>query len=171
LNGGVYYQHDINVTKENLTIKSSGNGGTPIINGEGQGRGFNVSSNGVLIQDLTITNTYAGNGGGVYMYGTNCSVSGCSFINSTAVVSGGVCIGGANGSVSGCSFTNNKANNRQEGSGSGVDVIVGGCSVVFNRFVNNTASGNMVSNDVKCGGSCNVSSNWWVVTHQVSLMG
>ncbi|GAA5819844.1 MAG: PGF-pre-PGF domain-containing protein partial [Methanobrevibacter sp. CfCl-M3] len=58
LNGGTYNQHDINVTKVNLTIKASGNGGVPIINGEGKGRGFNMINSGdVAIQGLTITNT------------------------------------------------------------------------------------------------------------------
>ncbi|GAA5818527.1 MAG: nitrous oxide reductase family maturation protein NosD partial [Methanobrevibacter sp. CfCl-M3] len=73
LNGGVYYQHDINVNKANLTIKTSGNGGVPIINGQGQGGGFKVTGSGVTIQNLTITNTRVSsdNGGGVYIYGVS----------------------------------------------------------------------------------------------------
>ncbi|GAA5819871.1 MAG: conserved hypothetical protein partial [Methanobrevibacter sp. CfCl-M3] len=149
LNGRVYYQHDINVTKENLTIKASGNGGVPIINGEGQGRGFNVSSNGVLIQDLTITNTItsdANGGGGVYMSDGG-SVSGCNFINTTAFnEGGGIYIGtiGGNGSVSGCSFTNTTVN-----VGSGVFVFngsVSGCSFTNTTTIMGYGGGVYINN-------------------------
>lgn len=81
LNGGTYNQWNINVTKSNLTIKTSGNG-TPIINADGNGRAFNVNVGGVTIQDLTITNANTtGNGGGIYISGSNSSVTGCNFIN------------------------------------------------------------------------------------------
>ncbi|GAA5818983.1 MAG: Pseudogene of conserved hypothetical protein [Methanobrevibacter sp. CfCl-M3] len=98
LDGGVYNQQDINVTKKNLTIKASGIGGAPIIDGQGQGRGFNVTGAGVTIQDLTITNTKASGGGsnigggGVYMNGGGSSVVFNRFVNNTdsAMVGNGV---------------------------------------------------------------------------------
>ncbi|GAA5819056.1 MAG: Pseudogene of conserved hypothetical protein [Methanobrevibacter sp. CfCl-M3] len=166
LNGGTYNQHDINVTKENLTIKASDNDDVPIINGEGQGRGFNVASSSVLIQGLTITNTttdYSGSGGGIYIGGIGCSVSGCNFTNTTANSGGGVYVDVADSNVINCNFINNTAN---IGGGVLINVINGGggssSSVVFNRFINNTDNGVMVSNVyIGSSGSSNVSSNWW----------
>jgi len=119
------------VTKENLTIKASGNAGVPII--DGQGRAFNVSSGGVLIQGLKITNTKS---------------------TSNSSGGGGILMAGSGSSVSGCSFTNTTANGMGSG---GIFMVDSGCSVVFNRFVNCSGSGNGVT----CLSSCNVSSNWW----------
>jgi len=146
LNGGVYNQCNINVTKENLTIKASGSGNVPIIDSQGiNRRGFNIVSSGVLIQGLTITNTRtSGDGGGIYISsgGSGVSVSGCNFTNTTTssvytiCYGGGVFIYGSGVSVSGCNFINNTAN---YGGGIYIGTVGGNGSVSGCSFINNTS--------------------------------
>ncbi|GAA5818927.1 MAG: DUF11 domain-containing protein partial [Methanobrevibacter sp. CfCl-M3] len=167
LNGGVYNQCDINVTKVNLTIKASGNGGVPIIDGQGQGRGFNISSSGVLIQGLKITNTritgsggstYIGYGGsGVYISGNGSGVSGCGFTNTivTNGSGGGIFMAGVNCSVSGCSFINNTGpNSWGVVSISGSGCSVSGCSITNFDGTDGTGDGISINS---AGVNCSVS--------------
>ncbi|GAA5818111.1 MAG: Pseudogene of right-handed parallel beta-helix repeat-containing [Methanobrevibacter sp. CfCl-M3] len=141
LDGGTYYQHEIYVNKENLTLKASGNGGIPVIDGEGQGRAFNATGYGVTIQDLSIKNTKIinGSGGGIFMSDGG-SVMGCNFTNITSngtnITSngggGGIYITG--GSVTGCNFTNTTADH-------GGGIYITGGSVTGCNFTNITSNG------------------------------
>jgi hypothetical protein len=137
LDEGVYNQHDIQVNKTNLTIKSNGTG-EPIINAIG-GRGFFVNESNIVFNGLTIIN---GNddGGAIYITGNNGSVTDCSFINTSSIndsdISGGgaIYITGNNGKVSNSTFTNTSALN------GGAIYISGDDNNVSNSTFTNTNS-------------------------------
>ncbi|MDR3291842.1 MAG: hypothetical protein LBT10_06815 [Methanobrevibacter sp.] len=134
--------HDIIVNKP-VTIKAASNA-NPIINAEGQGRIFIITSNNVKLDGLTITGGLGNNnnGGGIYNTGANLSVSNSSFINDTSTDYGGAIYNnneGVNFSVSNTRFINNRAHD----DGGAIENYGANLSVSNSSFINNTAAGNV----------------------------
>jgi len=111
---------------ENITIESSSSSQNAIIDLEGNGRAFNITSNGNLtLKNITIINgkinvtsggTSDASGGAIYNEG-NVTLTGCTLANNTATATGvifersrgGAIFNRGNVSVSGCIFMGNTA--------------------------------------------------------------
>ena len=101
----------ITVSKPVRILSVDGPGST-IVNGKGSVRCFNLGNTACVIEGLTITNGYAGIGGGIYCLDTtpvvtNCTISG----NRAGVSGGGMCKGTANN----CTVSGNSAGERGGG--------------------------------------------------------
>ena len=113
----------------NKTLTIDGQGHT--INGSNLARAFNVSANNVIIKNINFIDCSAiKEGGAIYWFGVDGSVSGCNFTDCSAEFGGAIeWYEIANGSVSGCIFTNCNA---KDCGGAiiwfGVDGSVSGCS-------------------------------------------
>ena len=111
-NGNYAGVNNTNITiSRNMTIVGQSQDRT-IINGEHTNWIFSIPFGvNVTIQNLTIANGTASNGGAIANNGTIGSLSGCTFINNTAAYTGGAIYNYENiTDVSGCTFSGNTAN-------------------------------------------------------------
>lgn len=86
-----------------VTIHGNGH----VLDGDGLSRIFKVSSEGVVLENLTFKNANATNGGAVYFEQSG-EVKNCNFINNFAVDAGAVYFN-QGGEVRNCNFTDNRA--------------------------------------------------------------
>ncbi|MDR3291932.1 MAG: DUF11 domain-containing protein, partial [Methanobrevibacter sp.] len=138
------------IVNKSVTIKAA-SGANPIIEAEGQGRIFNITSNNVTLDGLNLTGASAsGTGGAICNIGANVSVSNTNFINNAATFSNEVNLGGGgiyneggdNFIVSNSSFINNTATTTSGAGVSGGGIYNNGSAnfIVSNSsFINNTA--------------------------------
>ncbi|GAA5819271.1 MAG: conserved hypothetical protein [Methanobrevibacter sp. CfCl-M3] len=135
---------NVNITNKNLTIM--GSGGDVVIDGEGNGRIFNITDSSVNITGLKIQNTNINDyGGAVYCYNGVGSVNGCTFTNTrSSSGSGGAVYFYNGGSVNGCTFTNTSSSGGSFNYGGAV-YINGGGSVNGCTFTNTSSSGGSIN--------------------------
>jgi frataxin-like iron-binding protein CyaY len=139
LNDGVYNvdgDYDINVTVNNLTIKAA-DGANPIINASGKNkRIFNISSDNVTLDGLTITGGTNDSikGIGVYISGNNALINNCTITenNATDDNGAGIYITGTGNNINGCNISNNYAR-----VGAGIYINNSGNNISYSTIANN----------------------------------
>ncbi len=62
-----------------------------------------------ILSGLTIINSYASDGGGIYCDGTNPTITSCTFSGNSAILGGGMYNNGSSPTVTGCTFSGNSA--------------------------------------------------------------
>ena len=133
INGAFTTMQNCIVTACSTTNTATGSCGGVIIMGGG------------IVKDSYIHhNTGAANGGGISIYGANCSLTGCTISNNSATGAAGLYLYSTTGgvSVSGCAFNSNSAT---AGSGGGISSFISGgaqaaISISNCTFTSNTAS-------------------------------
>ena len=125
----------ISITKD-MTITGVDQNGT-IIDGGGSSQIFNIASGvTVTIENLTLTNGYAYNGGTIYNRG-NLTIQNCNINNNTATNYGG---GIYNGSYGTCTVTDSTISNNTAKYGGGIVNNYGTCNVTDSYITGNTAT-------------------------------
>ena len=125
------------IINKELTI--NGNGYT--IDALGQSRIFNITSDNVILTDITFKNANAlDNGGAINCCGDNVTLNNCNFKNNTAMFRGGAVYWYAdNGIITNSNFTNNTAIKYSGGAiqwdGNSTNATVHNCN-----FINNTGT-------------------------------
>ena len=117
------------VINRQVTIR--GNGST--IDAKGQARIFNVQAEDTIIENLTLKNAHASDGGAIYFNG-NGNVINCNFKDNIATSSGGAVVFMGKGILTNCNFNNNVG---KSGSGGAIYFING--TVSDCNFTNNKA--------------------------------
>ena len=135
LGDGIHY--DLIKRVVDKTVSIIGNGTNTVINYDLKGMGvFEITVDNVAIYNLTFVYNVGSNGGVIYNFGSNFTISGCNFSNNTASDGGGGVIynyecSGFN--ISNCNFINNTAID------GGVICNFEASGVVSNcNFINNT---------------------------------
>jgi hypothetical protein len=145
----------------NLTIDASALPGGIQINGNAGSRIFEVASNNVVLNSLTITNgtdtndpTYGGYGGGIYNSSGTLTLTNCILSGNTSGEGGGIYNGG-NLTLTNCILSGNTC-------GSGGGILNGGnLTLTSCTLSNNSATGF----DGGGGGICNESSGTLILTN------
>jgi hypothetical protein len=141
---GMYREHDIAVDRP-VVIKGIGGPAITMVDAEGLGRCFAITSSGAgptRIEGLTLRGGSAegdsvdGSGGAVLCNGPDVEISGCIITRSKAVRGGGVFIDG-NGALRSCRILENAAEN-----GGGIYGISGSPSIYACVVAGNVATGN-----------------------------
>ena len=111
---GTYDEHSINTNNKAITIGSASGNLDVTIDAQQGGSVFVINSgegSGTEIKDLVITGGNATHGGGIYCWGSNPTISGCTISGNTAASRGGGiwCYNDSNPTISNCTIKNNIA--------------------------------------------------------------
>ena len=109
----------------------------------GKGGGIYCENSGPVLQNVTITNNYAGVGGGISLYGSGGTFTDVTITENSSISGGGMYCNNSSPVLQNVTISNNSASGYGSGSGFGGGIYCGNSSPDFNGVTisNNSASG------------------------------
>ncbi|MGB9201609.1 Ig-like domain-containing protein, partial [Methanobacterium sp.] len=138
---------------KNITIQGAGTNQT-IIDAKGLSNVFTINDSNVILEDLTIKDGLAINGGAITnLYGSNLTILNCTFINNIATNTGGAIYNAGYLNVTSSTLALNTAEN---GYGDAIYNHNSTADIHFNTLLG--TENNAIYSD---GGTVNAQNNWW----------